>query len=142
MARDAQLEIPLLPMEPGDLPGGLCRDTPGNRVTLGMSLRNLGMRGPAETKPHQFPWRGKRLEVQPKPRGGLRSHSTSFFILEHEGIRNDEANQTKHTKICALQRLSCSIPQQPSVRQAPVPRYQINNDSFPFCVCKSIVIMP
>lgn len=90
MARDAQLEIPLLPMEPGDLPGGLCRDTPGNRVTLGMSLRNLGMRGPAETKPHQFPWRGKRLEVQPKPRGGLRSHSTSFFILEHEGIRNDE----------------------------------------------------
>lgn len=95
---------------------------------------------------HEGSCRGKAplvpLEVLPRQGDDSGTHPASFFTPEHKGLRNDEAHQTNNIKICTLQRLSCSIPQQPSVGQAPVPRYQTNNDSFPFCVCKSIVIMP
>lgn len=58
MARDAQLEISLLPVEPGDPSAGLCRDTPGNRVTLGMGLRNPGTRGSCRGKAPSVPLEG------------------------------------------------------------------------------------
>lgn len=58
MARDAQLEISLLPVEPGDPSAGLCKDTPGSRVTFGMGLRKPGMRGSCRGKAPLVPLDG------------------------------------------------------------------------------------
>lgn len=136
MARDAQLEIFLLPMEPGDLCWALQRHPRDG-------LEKPRYEGSCRGKVPLVPLDGEKTRSPAQDKGDdSGTHLTSFFTPKHKGIRNDEAHQTNNTKICTLQRLSCSIPQQPSVRQAPVQRYQTNNDSFPFCVCKSIVIMP